>query len=299
MGSGVNNLKSHTHAAHAGGFRVQRSLAIVLIASALVLTGCSWFGGKHKTYITSEGYHGSVAKNGPFSVDAVYMSDTTYGIEGVVRLSWWQVFSVTVQNRSRGEVSFESNRFTLVDAAGNRKPALSLDATLEYRSHLMGPLMDYQRQAIRRSIWTADPIPPGGFAVGYLFFPRGENNIPPWKLILDPRDGDEEDEIIAVFPQLREEYAAELAAGPPATEIRASEPPPPVAVDTTAAAEAVDRPVDEPSVTETEAVEAVPVVESQPEQPESVENETTAEPAAQEESTAEEAPTSEVEPVNP
>ena len=281
---------------------MQRSFAIVLITSVLALTGCGWFGGKPQTYVTSDGYHGSVAKNGPFSVDAVYMSDTTYGIEGVVRLSWWHVFSVTVQNQSRAEVSFEPNRFVMVDAVGNRKPALELDAVLEYRSHLMGPLMGYQRQAIRRSIWTADPIAPGGFAVGYLFFPRSDNSVPPWKLILDPREGEEEDEIVAVFPKLREEYAAELAAGPPATETRVAEPPPPVTVDTTATPEAADRPVDVPTIAEPEAAESAPVeAVSETEQPEppAETTESVTETAESEEAVVEDASTPEVEPANP
>jgi hypothetical protein len=188
---------------------LRRLLGGIITFALLVLNGCGWIGGgDSKTYITPDGYLGSIAKNGPISLDVVYMDDSTSGIEGVVRLSWWYVFGVTVQNHSRSEIRINYDQFSKVDVFGENSPALSLEDVLSYKSHLMGPLMSYQRRAIRRASWTSDPIAPGGFAVGYVFFPRGDSGNPPWKLNLDPNVDVLKDELVASFPQVRQDYLA-------------------------------------------------------------------------------------------
>jgi hypothetical protein len=196
----------------AGGRRLRRLLGGIVTFVLLVLNGCGWIGaGDGKTYVTPDGYLGSIASNGPIALDVVYMDDSTSGIEGVVRLSWWYVFRVTVQNRARSEIRITYDQFTKVDVFGENSPALSLDDVLSYKSHLMGPLMSYQRRAIRRASWTSDPIAPGGFAVGYVFFPRGDSGNPPWKLNLDPNVDVLKDELVVSFPQVRQDYLANHA----------------------------------------------------------------------------------------
>ncbi len=201
------------NAISAGGHNVLRYLGLITLVLLAAHTGCSWLGGKPKTYVTAEGYHASTARDGPYVLDAIYLNDTTSGIEGVVRLTWWHVFSVTVQNESRSELSISPQQFTMINAAGTVHEALSLEETLDHRDHVFGPLMEYQRRAIRRAMWSSDPIPPGGFAVGYVFFNRyGPNaDVPPWKLALDPNERADRDELVTVFPALRQEFAARIA----------------------------------------------------------------------------------------
>jgi hypothetical protein len=165
----------------------------------VTLSGCGLFFGKRKpmTYVTPEGYKGALAQKGPYLLDAVYVDDSTRGIEGVVRLTWWNVFSVTVQNRSRSDVSIPASSFTLVDGGAEHK-ALSLDEVLAYESHVVGPLMSYQRRAIRRAFWSGEQIAPGAFAVGYVFFPR-KSDLQSCRLILDPNPKKRKDELVAVF----------------------------------------------------------------------------------------------------
>ena len=178
------------------------------------LTGCGWFGGgdEAETYATPEGYAGGIARSGPFVLDAVYMDDSTRGIEGVVRLTWWHVFSVSVQNLSEREIAVRPDQFSMVDVYGTVQQSLPLDDVLAHRSHLMGPLMSYQRRAIRRAMWSGEPIPPGAFAVGYAFFARSGNEAPPWKFTFDPDSARRKDELVAVFPALRDAHAARLRA---------------------------------------------------------------------------------------
>lgn len=183
-----------------GGRRVLRGLRWLAVLFIVALTGCGVLFGKRKptTYVTPEGYKGAVAQRGPFILDAVYMDDSARGIEGVVRLTWWNVFSVTVQNRSGAEVSIPDSAFTLVDGDGTEHKALSLEEVLGYQSHVLGPLMSYQRRAIRRAFWSTEPIAPGAFAVGYIFFSR-KSSLHSCRLILDPNPEKRKDELAALF----------------------------------------------------------------------------------------------------
>ena len=193
---------------------MHRSLGWVSLLVIMSLTGCGWFGGgdEAETYATPEGYAGGIARSGPFVLDAVYMDDSTRGIEGVVRLTWWHVFSVSVQNLSEREIAVRPDQFSMVDIYGTVQQSLPLDDVLAHRSHLMGPLMSYQRRAIRRAMWSGEPIPPGAFAVGYAFFARSGNEAPPWKFTFDPDSARRKDELVAVFPALRDAHAARLRA---------------------------------------------------------------------------------------
>jgi len=170
---------------------------------------------------------GATVKKGPIILDAVFMDDSTRGIEGVVRLTWWSVFSVTVQNRSRSEMSIPVSAFSLVDGQGKGLKALTLDEVLGYESPLIGPLMSYQRRAIRRAFWSAEPIAPGAFAVGYLFFTRRSNPLP-CQLVLDPNPERRKDELIAVFSKPVEVAPATAGVAPDTTvaadSVRVSEP---------------------------------------------------------------------------
>lgn len=225
------------NAISAGGRNVLRYLGLITLVLLAAHTGCSWLGGKPKTYVTAEGYHASTARDGPYVLDAVYLNDTTSGIEGVARLTWWHVFSVTVQNKSRSELSISPQQFSMINAAGTMQEALSLEQTLDHRDHVFGPLMDYQRRAIRRAMWSSEPIPPGGFAVGYVFFNRSGPNadVPPWKLVLDPNERAGRDGIVTVFPSLRQEFAARLEAERAAEAAKPVPEPEPEPADTAAA----------------------------------------------------------------
>jgi len=181
---------------------VQRSLRWIGLSALIALSGCGWLpgrGDKTKTYLTPEGYYGARAERGPTALDAVYLNDSTNGIEGMVRLTWWNVFSVAVQNRSHAEVRIAPSQFALVDDRNQQQTALSLDAVLGYQSHVTGPLMSYQRRAIRRAFWSNEPIAPGAFAVGYVFFPRSGTQLRSFRLVLDPDPARKKDEIVALF----------------------------------------------------------------------------------------------------
>lgn len=183
-----------------GERRVRPSLRWLSVLLIFAFSGCSLFFGKRKptTYVTPEGYAGALAQKGPYVLDAVYMDDSTRGLEGVVRLTWWNVFSVTVQNRSRSDISIPDSAFTLVDGEGVEHKALTLAQVLGYESHVIGPLMSYQRRAIRRAFWSSNPIVPGAFAVGYIFFPR-KSSLYACQLVLDPNPEKRKDELVAVF----------------------------------------------------------------------------------------------------
>ena len=186
-----------------GGRRVRTiPQRLCLVALVFLIAGCGWLPwGKRRpgTYVTPEGYLGSTAARGPIILDAVYMNDPTKGIEGVVRLTWWDVFSVTVQNRSRSQITISSSQFVLVNSENERRRALPLAEVLSHQSHVVGPLMNYQRRAVMRASWVGEPIAPGAFAVGYVFFPRHTSELLPCRLILELSPERPKDNLVAAF----------------------------------------------------------------------------------------------------
>lgn len=210
----VAQLVPVARAAYSG----RRSPILSLVALA-VLSATSLFAGcgpSIDVYTTPEGYQGSRAERDDIYVDAVYMDDPEKGIEGVVRVIWWEVFNVTVQNRSDREITVPLSSFRLIDSDGRALEALPLDSVLNFRSLVIGELMGYQQRAIRRAFWRQSTVPPGGFAVGFVFFERKENLLPA-TLVLDPDPDAAEDEVPAYFPGTgrREEPEEEEAAEEP------------------------------------------------------------------------------------
>jgi len=171
-----------------------------LLLALVSVVGCGLFARKQAAnYVTPEGWVGATAKKGSFTLDAVLLDDSSYGLDGAVRFSWWKVFNVTVENRSRQPVSLPLSSFSLVDASGAEQKPLSAEEVQAYQSYVMGPLLSYQRNAVRQAIWSDKEIAPGAFAVGYLFFPRKRHGTP-YSLVLDPNPNKRKDELVAAFP---------------------------------------------------------------------------------------------------
>jgi len=179
---------------------VRRSISLILLLALVSVVGCGLFARKQAAnYVTPEGWVGATAKKGSFTLDAVLLDDSSYGLDGAVRFSWWKVFNVTVENRSRQPVSLPLSSFSLVDASGAEQKPLSAEEVQAYQSYVMGPLLSYQRNAVRQAIWSDKEIAPGAFAVGYLFFPRKRHGTP-YSLVLDPNPNKRKDELVAAFP---------------------------------------------------------------------------------------------------
>jgi len=179
---------------------VRRSISLILLLALVSVVGCGFFARKQAAnYVTPEGWVGATAKKGSFTLDAVLLDDSSYGLDGAVRFSWWKVFNVTVENRSRQPVSLPLSSFSLVDASGAEQKPLSAEEVQAYQSYVMGPLLSYQRNAVRQAIWSDKEIAPGAFAVGYLFFPRKRHGTP-YSLVLDPNPNKRKDELVAAFP---------------------------------------------------------------------------------------------------
>mgnify|MGYP003820686235 FL=1 len=171
-----------------------------MLLALVSVVGCGLFARKQAAnYVTPEGWVGATAKKGSFTLDAVLLDDSSYGLDGAVRFSWWKVFNVTVENRSRQPVSLPLSSFSLVDASGAEQKPLSAEEVQAYQSYVMGPLLSYQRNAVRQAIWSDKEIAPGAFAVGYLFFPRKRHGTP-YSLVLDPNPNKRKDELVAAFP---------------------------------------------------------------------------------------------------
>ena len=175
------------------------AIGLMVALTLLVLLGVAGCGGGARIYTTPEGFVGARVSESSLVMDAVYMDDPEQGIEGVVRLIWWDVFNVTVLNESDDAISLPVEQFSITDSRGQRHAALPLDSVLSYRSLVLGPLMGYQQRAIRRAFWRGEPIAPGTFAVGYVFFER-HSNLMPCTFALDPNPEREEDELVAAFP---------------------------------------------------------------------------------------------------
>ncbi|HPU84072.1 MAG TPA: hypothetical protein PLE60_01880 [Candidatus Latescibacteria bacterium] len=179
---------------------MRRSISLILLLALVSVVGCGLFARKQAAnYVTPEGWVGATAKKGSFTLDAVLLDDSSYGLDGAVRFSWWKVFNVTVENRSRQPVSLPLSSFSLVDASGAEQKPLSAEEVQAYQSYVMGPLLSYQRNAVRQAIWSDKEIAPGAFAVGYLFFPRKRHGTP-YSLVLDPNPNKRKDELVAAFP---------------------------------------------------------------------------------------------------
>ena len=178
--------------------RMVRRLTLVTITCAFACGLFSCGGGRSKPYTTPDGYPGGRVERRSIVLDAVYMNDPAKGIEGVVRLTWWDVFNITILNESNRPVTITADKFYLVDSKDHRFDALPLDSVENYESLVLGPLMAYQRRAVRRAFWTGEPIAPGAFAVGYVFFKR-HRNLRPCTLVLDPDTTRRKDELIITF----------------------------------------------------------------------------------------------------
>ncbi|HQI75143.1 MAG TPA: hypothetical protein PK384_01395 [Candidatus Latescibacteria bacterium] len=179
---------------------MRRSISLILLLALVSIVGCGLFSKKQAAnYVTPEGWVGATAKKGSFTLDAVLLDDSSYGLEGAVRFSWWKVFNVTVENRSRQPVSLPLSSFSLVDASGTEQKPLSAEEVQAYQSYVMGPLLNYQRSAVRQAIWSEKEIAPGAFAVGYLFFPR-KRHATAYSLVLDPNPNKRKDELVLAFP---------------------------------------------------------------------------------------------------
>ena len=189
----------------------------------LVLLSMAGCGGGARIYTTPEGFVGARVSESSLVMDAVYMDDPDQGIEGVVRLIWWDVFNVTVLNESDDAITLPVERFSITDSRGQRHTALPLDSVLSYRSLVLGPLMGYQQRAIRRAFWRNEAIAPGTFAVGYVFFER-HSNLMPCTFSLDPNPEREEDELLAAFPPSTRRREEESVRQEEAEQIRELDP---------------------------------------------------------------------------
>ena len=199
--------------------RSGKALTILALAS---IAGFALSCGGYNVYTTPEGFVGARVSKNSIVMDAVYMDDPDRGIEGVVRLIWWDVFNITILNESDDPIRVPVNRFSIVDNHGQTQQALPLDSVLAYRSLVLGPLMGYQQRAVKRAFWSDESIAPGTFAVGYVFFPRHDNLLP-CQLVMDPDPEREEDELLAVFPAPQRESGEQPSEQPAEESIEESE----------------------------------------------------------------------------